>query len=267
MKYLTETAIIEVASPLGILFIENGIPTPHDYITTLTNYNLRTDSEILKTRAKQHVGQSIVNLLFDVPSDTSRRIAAFIRTNRDNLPEGLTGEEAISIIRGSVKVETLEVIVPGTRALTPVYNVYIYPPTATKERLDRWRQWIAVQKYHADIYGVGIKYQHPFRCIHCKTVDHPSGLCPYEKARRERNGEQGNNHDGNDDDEDELLPMKKEPGLPTTRPKPPTPGPSQEKRPDRKGKGKATNPPAPEQKGKGQNHQSDPQPSKKRKFT
>jgi hypothetical protein len=262
-KYLVNAAIIEVTSPLGTLFIENGDPIPHDYVTTLTNYNLRTDSELLRTRATDRVRQSATNLLFDTPSDTSRRIAAFIRMYRDNIPEDLSDDEARDFIRESVKVETLEIIVPGTKVPTSVYNVYIHPPTASKDRLDRWRQWVTTQKFYADIYGVGVKYQFQFRCNHCKTIDHPSGLCPHEEARKRTTGER--NDDPNDDeDDDELLPLKREPGQPPARPKPPTPGPGPDKQGDRKGKGRATEPPAP---GKGQKGPTRTRPNETKEAT
>lgn len=72
-SYLIETAILTVESALGLLFVEKGIPIPHDYVTTLTNYNLRTDTEFLKVLANDRVRKSILDLLFDKPSDTSKR--------------------------------------------------------------------------------------------------------------------------------------------------------------------------------------------------
>ena len=235
-------------SALGVLFIENGTPVPHDYVVTLTNYNMRADSDFLKHLAKERVRKSVVDLLFDVASDTSQRIATFIRTNRDNIPDDLSDEAAQLFIRGSVRVEVLEIIVPGVRALTPVYNVYIYPPTANKERLDRWREWIAIQKYHASHNGVGVRYQFRFRCNHCKTIDHPSGLCPHTRARR--GGTDGGNRG---EDDDELLPLnpKNDPGPSGSRQNPPTPGPSRRGGAN-KGNGNAPDS-SKQQKGKGGN--------------
>ena len=181
--FLIETAVLEVDSRLRVLFVENGVPIPHDYITALTNYNFRTDSEALKDQAKRKVRQSVIQLLFDNPSGTSQRVEAFIRVNRDNVSNDLSDEEAQLFVRDSVRAEILEIIIPGTKTLAPIYNIYIHPPTTNQERLDRWRKWIASQKFHAGNYGVGVKYQHSWRCNHCKTTDHPSGLCPHAGAR------------------------------------------------------------------------------------
>jgi len=117
--------------------------------------------------------------------------------------------------------------------MTPVYNVYIYPPTAERGRLERWRKFIASQKFYADQYGVGVKYQYPFRCNHCKAIDHPGGLCPHLKARK------GSTTKGAEesDDDDDILPIPQEPGPSNTRPRPPPPGPNQGRNADRKGKG------------------------------
>ena len=133
--------------------------------------------------------------------------------------------------------------------MTLVYNVYLYPLTANSDRLGRWRGWIANQNFYAGNHGMGVRYQHPFRCNHCKTVDHPSGLCPHMRTGRERGeGARGGNPPRPDDD-DEFLPMKKDSGPPGPKPKPPTPGPSRGKGVD-KGKGKAPGPQG-QQKAKG----------------
>lgn len=237
--YLVETAVFEVDSTLKVLFVERGVPVPHDYVMTLTNYNMRTDSEYLRDVAENSVRHSVQDLLFNVPSDTSGRIRAWIRANRDNVRSDLSDDEAWVLIRGSVRVESLEVIVPTTRTMTTVYNVYLYPPTANPDRLGRWRSWIANQSFYAGNHGMGVRYQHPFRCNHCKTIDHPSGLCPHMRTGREREGAGGENP--RPDDDDEFLPMKRDPGPPGPKPKPPTPGPSRGKAVD-KGKGKAPGP-------------------------
>ena len=234
-EWLVRRAILPVGSHLGLLFVENGEPVPHDYIATLTNYNMRVDSEILKADAKLKVQRSVTDLLFDQPSNTLHRIAAFIRQNRDNIDGTLSDEEAIASIRNSVSVDVLEVIVPGTRAMTPVYNIYIRPPTANEERLDRWRKWIGVQKFHANNNGVGVKYQFPFKCNHCKSIDHPSGLCPHKRAQR---GNTGRGTD-NPSQDDEILPLDPQPG--PSQPTPPQ-GPDQGRKTSEKGKGRMDNP-------------------------
>ena len=88
-KWLVFVGAHEVDSRLHMLFVENGTPIPHDYLVTLTNYNMRTDSDLLRERANLRVRKSVTDLLFDTPSDTSQRVAEFIRQFRDNLEETL----------------------------------------------------------------------------------------------------------------------------------------------------------------------------------
>jgi len=234
-EYLVETAILEVDSPLGVLFVENGRPIPHDYITTLTNYNMKIETDGLKNQAAEKVRRSVMKTLFDdVDTEPRKKTEMFITANRDNIQSDLSTEEARLFVRDSVKVEVLEIIVPGRKILTPVYNIYIHPPTTNEELLGRWRTWASRQKYHAGNHGVGLRYTPAFTCNHCKTVDHPSGLCPHAKAKKGKAGGRPN-----EPDDDDFFPIEKDPGPSGPGPKPPTPGPSQWKRVDRKGKGKA----------------------------
>ena len=176
-KWLVSIGIHEVKSHLKLLFVENGEPVPHDYAVTLANYNIKTTTEVLREAANQIVRRSITDFLFDKPSETSKRFRDFISTYRDNLSDAYSNSEAQAFVRDSVRVTSMDIVVPGTKILLTVYNVYIHPPTANPEVLKRWRDFIATQKYYADIYGVGIRYAHMWNCLHCKAIDHPSGLC------------------------------------------------------------------------------------------
>lgn len=231
-EWLVVTGVHEVKSHLEVLFVENGRPVPHDYVVTLTNYNMRTDSEVLRERAHQQVRWSVISLLFDKPSDTSLRIGAFISQCRDNLEETLTDEQAKLIIRDSIRVSSLDVVVPGTNITTTVYNIYVHPPTTNANALTRWRGWIANQKFHAGVSGVGVKYQHAWKCIHCKTIDHPAGLCTIVANVKGKTGKQVEPPTA----VEELLPLGPTPG-PSQPPKNRTPA-SQN---GTKGKGKAPN--------------------------
>ena len=151
----------------------------------------------------------MVNTLFDRTSNTSRRIMDYIAMFRDNLPDSLSNAEARDYIRDSVKVQHLQIRLPGGLGDAPLYSLYLHPPTAQPAALKRWRTFIAEQRFHAGNGGVGIKYDPPFRCLHCKTIDHPSGLCPHFIRIK------GNAHGRNDvGSEDDLLPTTADP---TTR--------------------------------------------------
>lgn len=76
--YLVEAVVFEVDSALKVLFVERGVPVPHDYMMTLMNYNMRTDSEYLRDIAENSAWHSVQDLLFNVPSNTSGCIRAWI---------------------------------------------------------------------------------------------------------------------------------------------------------------------------------------------
>ncbi|KAF9780847.1 hypothetical protein BJ322DRAFT_1112242 [Thelephora terrestris] len=217
-KWLVTTGIHEVTSNLGLLFFENGRPIPHDYAVTLTNYNMRTDTDVLRDRTHQRVRKSVVDMLFNTPSDTQRRTTAFVGLYRDNLADSLSNEEACAFVSDSIRVTSLDIAMPKSGIHITVYNVYVHPPSADPELLKRWRQWVTGQKYHADINGVGMKYQHPWNCLHCKAIDHPSGLCAQVGPLKMRTaGQQDAPTPG-----EELLPLDPPPGPPHQPHHPPT---------------------------------------------
>ena len=205
-RFLVETAIFEVESDLKILFIEDGCPVPHDYVTTLKNYNMPVDNEEEYNTAVDRVCESVIDKLFDKESLTTHHVEVFLRANCDNFPKSFSEQKILDYMRGSVRVELLQVFAPVTKILIPVYNVYIFPPTRDPERLLRWRKWIAKQTFFTENYGVGVKHDFSFNCIHCKSIDHPAGLCPYTNGSSNDDGTGGID---DEDEDDELLPKKK----------------------------------------------------------
>ena len=177
-EWLVTAGVHKVDSHLSLLFVENGVPIPHDYVVTLTNYNMKTDSEVLCECTHQRVRRSVTDLLFDKPSDVSLRIADFIRKFRDNLEDTYSDAEAHRFVRNSVLVKSLDVTVPGTRITTTVYNVYIHPPTVDPRLLEHWRKWIPDQKFHADTNGVGVRYQHPWNASTARRSTTPVASAP-----------------------------------------------------------------------------------------
>ena len=142
-KWLVIVGVHKVSSQLGLLFIKNGVPIAHDYAVTLTNYNLRIDTDILHERAHEQVKKSVVKLLFNKPSEFSTLISKFIQRYRDNIDEALSKDEALQLIQSSVRVNSLKVISPDTKTPTITYNVYIHPPTAKPEPFKSWRGYLA----------------------------------------------------------------------------------------------------------------------------
>ena len=150
--------------------------------------------------------------------------------NRDNFPTSWAEEQVGKYVQDSVKISVLHVIVPTTKVLTPVYNLFIFHPTRNPDSLLQWRRWIAKLSFFAGEYGVGERYEYMFNCVHCKSVDHPGGLCLYTKGAN-------NSRMDDSDSDDDLLPKK---GKAPQKPKPS----ARDGKPDcSKGKGRATGPP------------------------
>ena len=237
-NWLVKKAIHPVQSDLRVLFALNGDPAPCDYLMTITNYNLPTDNDYQKDWAKTIVHRSVVRTLFDEQSPVMEKVAKFISQFRDNIPPHLSESGAFSFIRESTKVEILEVFVPGTGILTPVYNVYIHPPTRLVDCAKRWKTWIENQRFYAGRYGVGMKYKYGFNCNHCKTTDHPSGLCPHIATVAPPTATNDNNP------EDDIFPLNNASASTSTPPhQSANPGPSRNRGKDSKGKERALNPP------------------------
>lgn len=180
-----------------------------------------------------------MDLLFNLPSDMSQHITTFIYTNRDNLPPALSEEDTYLLVRDSVRVKVLEIIVPSSKLLSPVCNIYIHPPTANTECFERWRKWISLQKFYANLHGVGVKYQNPFCCNHCKMINHPNGLCPHTKANRGPLASHAEEPDLNND----LLPIEQELAPPRPKVERTPLEVTHDRKIDQKGKGRADAPP------------------------
>ena len=178
-QWLVETASHPVRSELKILFAIDGERHPCDFIATLSNFNFRTDTDHLKECARAAVRQMVTRTLFDDDTTFKRGVENFIFKYRDNIPPSLSHPEAVTFIRNSVRIEPFEVVVPGGGTRAMLYNVYIHPPTKCLTDIETWKSSIKRQRFYAGKYGVGTLYGNDFNCNHCKTVDHPSGLCPY----------------------------------------------------------------------------------------
>ena len=203
-EYLVKEAIFAVESGLKTLFFEAANPVPHDYVTTLKNYSMSTDTTEEQAAAIEIVRRSVVDRLFDHESNIATHLKSFLFTTRDNLPGSYSEERVRMYVRNSVRVELLHVVAPNTKILTPVYNVFIFPPTRDPKKLLQWRKWLWKMSFYTAEHGVGERYEYPFSCIHCKSIDHPGGLCPYTEGA-------GNGDGGLDDldSDDELRPKKK----------------------------------------------------------
>ena len=122
---------------------------------------MKTTTEVFREAAHQRVRKSVTDFLFDGPSETCKRFLNFISKYRDNLDNNYSDSKAQAFVRDSIRVSSLDVVVPSTKIMTTVYNIYIHPQAANPDALKRWREFIAAQKFHANIHGVGVRYAHP----------------------------------------------------------------------------------------------------------
>ena len=61
-----------------------------------------------------------------------------------------------------------------------VWNVYVNPPMKDVRLHDEWCKTIRETVFATALYGIAKPRVHP-RCVGCKSIDHPTGLCPFPK--------------------------------------------------------------------------------------
>ncbi|RDX52616.1 hypothetical protein OH76DRAFT_1416713 [Lentinus brumalis] len=91
--------------------------------------------------------------------------------------EGLTTEQAVLEVVRSLRIETLQ---QGNGNY--VSNVYMRSPTRD---VREWRRWVArlrSRRYRSFAIGTG-RVRAPIACSGCRSVSHPSHLCPFPLIR------------------------------------------------------------------------------------
>jgi hypothetical protein len=172
---------------LTVLFIPYA-PPPFCFVTTLKGFLFPklTDSQS-ETAVLEIVGEALFSTTKS--SATSMEIRRFLAKHRDNI-SGLIKdiETALAYLRSSIKVRRYNLVEKinigtGEGKSTPVWNIYIYPPTGDNAALIKWRSTIRGFTFITKDQGAGRSLK-IYKCTVCFSIDHPTGLCPYPQLQK-----------------------------------------------------------------------------------
>jgi hypothetical protein len=91
-----------------------------------------------------------------------------------------TTENAFLSIVHSLEAAALPMLVKGGERKKIVWNLYIDPPSEDPDLHSEWIKIISETSFATTLYGIAKTRSHP-RCVGCKSIDHPTGLCPFPK--------------------------------------------------------------------------------------
>ena len=100
----------------------------------------------------------------------------FLLLHIDASPPGYTPREAQVRVLNSISATPLAMTHPVSKAMRLVWRIYMDPPSLLTKVHTEWIKLLNGLKFES-IYGQGIPINLR-QCAHCKSGDHPSGLCP-----------------------------------------------------------------------------------------
>ncbi|KAF8844900.1 hypothetical protein BDN67DRAFT_893814 [Paxillus ammoniavirescens] len=165
---LTLTNLAVCSTPeITCFFVPYEQPLP-TYICTLENFSY-PDSAASNTAVA-----AVVQKELQWAPEVSQFIHDHLRTPDAN---------AAIVALGSIRVSSLVVAESPTQRKT-VWNVYCdSPPELSLDHYFEWSALLRRIRYHSEDYGVGTARveDKQYICVNCKSLDHPSGLCPYPR--------------------------------------------------------------------------------------
>jgi hypothetical protein len=160
-------------------------PPPFHFVTTLKGFVFLDENE---RQTEDGVAKIVKDTLFPAVSNSniSASIRRIIANYNDNIPLSApsnTIDILLRYLRKSLVVERLnlvkkEDIGTGVGQSHPAWNVYIYPPTRNAPTLREWRAVIQETTFVTEDNDAGKTYK-IFNCTICRSINHPSGMCPY----------------------------------------------------------------------------------------
>jgi hypothetical protein len=89
--------------------------------------------------------------------------------------------EALRTIIDSIYLKPLKLAMSGG-GFKLVWNIYATPPSQTPNNNRAWRRIISSMTFITALNGAGAARKASMTCNGCKSIDHPTGLCPFPKA-------------------------------------------------------------------------------------
>ncbi|KAF8636963.1 hypothetical protein AX17_003139 [Amanita inopinata Kibby_2008] len=98
----------------------------------------------------------------------------FIEAHHDNINNAI--KDKVSFILDNISVRGQ--LLYRSKNSSPIFFVYIHPPTKLSSEHDRWLAMLRGIQYGTS-HGVGEHVANEWKCNLCKGFDHPTGLCRY----------------------------------------------------------------------------------------
>ncbi|KAI5985831.1 hypothetical protein EDD15DRAFT_2139599, partial [Pisolithus albus] len=90
--------------------------------------------------------------------------------------------DVLATFLNSIYVTSLHIAISATRKQT-LWNVYCSRPPSflTFDKYFTWQCLIRTARFSSEDYGMGVAFigEKQFKCLGCKSLDHPTGLCPF----------------------------------------------------------------------------------------
>jgi len=162
-------------------------PPPTSFVTTLKGFMFIGKND---AQTETEVARIVDTAMFsdDKPANLSTRVRRFIANHRDNVPKAIINiDDVLRFVCLSITVKRLnllkrEDIGTGVGKPTPVWNVYIFPPTKDQSAMREWREIIRKTGFVTAANRLG-STNRIFNCKICLSEDHPAGMCPYPSQR------------------------------------------------------------------------------------
>ena len=162
-------------------------PSPTSFVTTLKGFMFIGKND---PQTETEVARIIDNAMFsdDKSVTLPTRIRRFIANHRDNVSDTIINiDDVLRFVRSSITVKHLnllkkEDVGTGVGKPTPVWNVYIFPPTKDQVAMREWRGIIRKTRFVTAMNRSG-STNRIFNCTVCLSEDHPAGMCPYPSQR------------------------------------------------------------------------------------
>jgi hypothetical protein len=147
------------STPSATFFAIPFEPPVSDYICALENLTF-PDSEQVK----------VVDLV-------CATIRASVRV-RDYINEIVESPNSIESVLCTVRATPMRMAVTGGSTKL-MWNIYATPPSPIPSRHREWRRLVMTLTFRTALNGAGAPRKLEGRCNGCKSLDHPTGKCPF----------------------------------------------------------------------------------------
>lgn len=97
----------------------------------------------------------------------------------NNLPEGLSLDDSVDYMLSSIEIKSLAIEDKEGNPPRIVWNIYGAVHTTILKYYYDFIKKLNETDFLLTRFGHGIPLEKPFQCIMCKSIDHPTGHCPF----------------------------------------------------------------------------------------